>query len=222
MEKQSTQPALVTLTDPRSAVSEAYRTLRTNLEFTAMSSALRALVVTTPGAGEGKSTTLANLAVTMAQGGRTVILVDADLRRPAQHTIFGSANERGLSTTLLDDAGIQNPPLLDTSVPGLRLLPAGPTPPNPAELLASPRMLQLIETLKDMADLVLFDAPPVVPVTDAAILGARTDGVLLVLQAGKSKREHAARARTLLEQVGARIIGTALTNARVDSELGGY
>jgi capsular exopolysaccharide synthesis family protein len=213
---------LITLTDPQSRVSEAYRTLRTNLEFAAMSGALHALVVTNPGAGEGKSTTVANLAVTLAQSGKTVILVDADMRRPAQHSIFGTAQTPGLSHTLLDDALITSPPLVETGVPGLRLLPSGPPPPNPAELLASEQMAQLIESLKQSGQMVLFDAPPVIPVTDAAILGARADGVLLVLQAGKTKREHAARARTLLDQVGARIVGTALTNARVDSDLGGY
>ncbi|HEX8681922.1 MAG TPA: CpsD/CapB family tyrosine-protein kinase [Ardenticatenaceae bacterium] len=213
---------LVTLTDPQSAVSEAYRTLRTNLEFTALAGELRALVVTNPAATEGKSTALANLAVTMAQGGRSIIIVDADMRRPAQHTIFGVADSPGLSNALLDETLILNPPLVETGVAGLRLLPAGPRPPNPAELLGSPRMAQLIESLKQKAEIVLFDAPPVVLVTDAAILGARTDGVLLVLQAGKTKREHAARARALLEQVGARIVGTALTNARAVSDLSGY
>jgi capsular exopolysaccharide synthesis family protein len=142
--------------------------------------------------------------------------------RPAQHAIFGAANDVGLSNTLLDESLIVNPPLVATGVEGLRLLPSGPKPPNPAELLGTPRMAQLIESLRGKADMVLFDAPPVVLVTDAAILGARTDGVLLVLQAGKTKRDQAARARTLLEQVGARIIGTALTNARVVSDLGGY
>lgn len=213
---------LVTLTDPQSPVSEAYRTLRTNLEFTALAGELRALVVTNPAANEGKSTALANLAVTMAQGGRSIIIVDADMRRPAQHTIFGVADAPGLSNALLDETLILNPPLVETGVAGLRLLPAGPRPPNPAELLGSPRMAQLIESLKQKAEIVLFDAPPVVLVTDAAILGARTDGVLLVLQAGKTKREHAARARALLEQVGARIVGTALTNARAVSDLSGY
>jgi non-specific protein-tyrosine kinase len=213
---------LVTLTDPQSPVSEAYRTLRTNLEFTALAGELRALVVTNPAANEGKSTALANLAVTMAQGGRSIIIVDADMRRPAQHAIFGVADTPGLSNALLDETLILNPPLVETGVAGLRLLPAGPRPPNPAELLGSPRMAQLIESLKQKAEIVLFDAPPVVLVTDAAILGARTDGVLLVLQAGKTKREHAARARALLEQVGARIVGTALTNARAVSDLSGY
>ena len=214
------QPNLITVRDPQAPASEAYRTLRTNLQFTALRGQLRTLVVTTPGAGEGKSSAAANLAVTMAQAGRRVILVDADLRRPAQHELFGVTREPGLSDTLLDPSA--PPALRESGVEGLRLLPAGSAPPNPAELLASETMEALVTWLANEADIVIFDAPPVVPVTDAAILGARTDGVLLVIQAGKTKRDQAARARTLLEQVGARLIGTALTNARVRGDLTGY
>jgi capsular exopolysaccharide synthesis family protein len=214
---------LITISDPRSAVSEAYRTLRTNLQFAAVGGALHTLVVTTPSANEGKSTTVANLAVAFAQGGKKVIVVDADLRRPALHELFGVDGGTGVSNALLDEALRVNPPLINVpGVEGLRLLPAGAIPPNPAELLGSAELEGLIERLKTMADMVLFDAPPVLPVTDAAILAKRTDGILLVLQAGKTKREHAARAKSLLEQVGARIVGTALTNARVDSSIGGY
>ena len=144
MAKSPTGIDLVTLTDPQSPVSEAFRTLRPNLEFTALGGSLDTLVVTTPAPGEGKSTTLANLAVTMAQVGRSVILVDADLRRPAQHTIFQVPNNPGVSSTLLDEGQIEDPPLLETGVANLRLLPAGPTPPNPAELLGSPQMGRLI------------------------------------------------------------------------------
>jgi capsular exopolysaccharide synthesis family protein len=214
---------LVTITDPRSAVSEAYRTLRTNLQFAAVGGALQTLVVTTPSPNEGKSTTVANLAVTFAQGGKKVIVVDADLRRPALHELFGVDGTSGLSNTLVDAALRAALPLVAVpGVEGLRLLPAGAIPPNPAELLGSDELAQVIDRLKTMADMVLFDAPPVLPVTDAAILAKRTDGILLVLQAGKTKREHAARAKDMLEQVGARIVGTALTNAKVDSGVGGY
>jgi capsular exopolysaccharide synthesis family protein len=214
---------LITISDPRSAVSEAYRTLRTNLQFAAVGGTLQTLVVSTPAPNEGKSITVANLAVAFAQGGSRVILVDADLRRPALHELFGVANTVGLSNALVDSATLNAPPLVAVQcVDGLRLLPSGTIPPNPAELLGSPALQPLIDRLKSMADIVLFDAPPVVPVTDAAILAKRTDGILLVLQAGKTKRDQAARAKELLEQVGVRIVGTALTNAKVDSSVGGY
>lgn len=222
MAQTNTKANLITLMDPRSPVSEAYRRLRTNLEFASLTGKIETLVVTSPGPDEGKSTTLANLAVVMAQAGKRVILVDADLRRPAQHLIFGVSNEQGLTNLMIDPSLVQAPPLMATQVEGLWLLLSGPLPPNPAELLASPQMDHIIEALKERADVVLFDAPPVIAVTDAAILATKTDGVLLVIQAGKTKREHAARARELLEQVKARIIGSVLTNVDLDVDLGGY
>lgn len=208
---------LVTLTDPRSPASEAYRTLRTNLGFASLTGELKTVVVTSPGPDEGKSTTLANLAVVMAQADHRVILVDADLRRPSQHLLFDVSNEQGLMTMMMDDAKMQTPPLVATEVEGLWLLLSGPQPPNPAELLSSAKMDQIIETLAERADIVLFDAPPVMPVTDAAILASKTDGVLLVLQAGTTKREHARQARERLEQVNARLVGSVLTNVELDA-----
>lgn len=214
--------ALITLTDPRSPVSEAYRSLRTNLEFASLTGPLQSLVITSPGPDEGKSTTLANLAVTMAQTGKTVIVVDADLRRPRLHELFGLGQEPGLTSMFMDPALQAAPPLQTTEVEGLWLLASGPKPPNPAELLGSAQMGEVIQALTARADIVLFDAPPVVAVTDAAVLAARVDGVLLVIQAGKTKRDQAAQAKTLLDQVHARLVGTALTNVRLDPKLQGY
>jgi non-specific protein-tyrosine kinase len=211
---------LITLTDPRSPVSEAYRTLRTNLSFSSLDEPIRTLVVTSPAPDEGKSTTVANLAVTMAQGGRSTILVDCDLRRPALHTLFDCQAEPGLTDLLLEEDG--QPALQQTQVDGLRLLSSGPLPPNPADLLGSQKIDQVIESLSGMADVVLFDAPPVIAVTDAAVLGAKVDGVLLVISAGKTRREHAERAKEMLERANVRIVGAALTNAPKDSSIGGY
>lgn len=222
MTSQNHHVALVTLTDPRSPVSEAYRSLRTNLEFASLTGPLRSVVVTSPGPDEGKSTTLANLAVTMAQAGKRTIVVDADLRRPCQHELFGLNEGPGLTNMFVDPALRERPPLQTTGVDGLWLLASGPKPPNPAELLASPQMEEIIQALNALADIVLFDTPPIVAVTDAAVLGTKVDGVLLVIQAGKTKRDQAARAKTLLDQVQARLIGTALTNVRLDPELQGY
>jgi capsular exopolysaccharide synthesis family protein len=212
--------SLITLTDPRSPVSEAYRTLRTNLSFTGLDEPIRTLVVTSPAPDEGKSTTIANLAVTMAQGGRTTILVDCDLRRPTLHTLFDLKPEPGLTNLLLEENG--QPALQPTMVDGLQLLSSGPLPPNPADLLGSHKIDQIIATLLDRADIVLFDAPPVIAVTDATVLGAKVDGVLLVISAGKTRREHAERAKEMLEKANVRIFGAALTNAPKDSSIGGY
>lgn len=211
---------LITLTDPRSAASEAYRTLRTNLMFSSLDEPLHSLVVTSPNPEAGKSTALANLAVTLAQSGKRVILVDCDLRRASQHKIWGVAQEPGLTSMVLDH--LDSPPLVQTQVENLRLLPSGPLPPNPADLLGSDRMDAIVEQLAAEADFVLFDAPPVIAVTDAALLSVKVDGVLLVLRAGKTNRDHAERARDLLERVNVRIVGAVLTDAQVEGPAGGY
>lgn len=216
------QPDLITLTDPRSPAAEAYRTLRTNLTFAALDKPIETLIVTSAAPGEGKSTVLANLAVTMAQGERRTILVDADLRRPGLHEIFGVANDRGLTTMIVEEAAMDDPPLIDVGVDNLWLVPSGPIPPNPADILGSRRMEEVIAALKARADIVLFDAPPIIAVTDAAVLGTKVDGVLLIVCAGRTRREHAQRARELLERVHVRIVGAVLNNAPRDVTLGGY
>ena len=213
---------LVTIHNPRSPISEAFRTLRTNLEFTSLDKPIRAMVVTSAAPEEGKSTTLANLAVAMAQAGKKVILVDCDLRRPSLHTIFGARNTPGLSDMMRDDALMTKPPLQDTAVANLRLLPSGTIPPNPAELLAARRMSDVIAALQQLADVVLFDAPPVIAVTDAAVLASKVDAVLLVINAGKTKREHAKKAKALLEKVNARLIGAVLNNVKGEASLYQY
>lgn len=206
---------LITLTDPRSPAAEAYRTLRTNLTFAGLDQPLEALVVTSPAPEEEKSVAVANLAVTMAQGERRTILVDADLRRPRQHEIFGVSNERGLTTMFVDPEAMANPPLVDVGVENLWLLPSGPLPPNPADLLGSRRMDEVLAALRARADFLLFDAPPVVAVTDAAVLGRKADGVLLVMTAGRTRRDHALQAKELLERAHVRLVGVVLTNVPV-------
>jgi non-specific protein-tyrosine kinase len=216
------QPDLITLTDSRSPAAEAYRTLRTNLTFAALDKPIETFVVTSAAPGEKKSTVLANLAVTMAQGERRTILVDADLRRPGLHEIFGVANDRGLTTMIVEEAALDDPPLMDVGVDNLWLVPSGPLPPNPTDILGSRKMEQVIAALKARADVVLFDAPPVIAVTDATVLGTKVDGVLLVVCAGRTRREHAQRARELLERVHVRIVGAVLNDAPRDVTLGGY
>jgi non-specific protein-tyrosine kinase len=213
---------LITITNPRSPVSEAFRTLRTNLEFTSLDKPLRSMVVTSAAPEEGKSTTLANLAVAMAQAGKKVILVDCDLRRPSLHQIFNARTAPGLSNMMRDDALMNQPPLQETQVPNLFLLTSGTIPPNPAELVASRRMSDVIAALQQRADIVLFDAPPVIAVTDAAVLASKVDAVLLVVSAGKTKRDHAKKAKMLLDKVNAHLIGTVLTNVKGEASLYQY
>lgn len=213
---------LVTVTNPRSAIAEAYRSLRTNLEFSGLDHPLRTMILTSAAPEEGKSVTLANLAVTMAQAGKRVIVADCDLRRPTQHRLFGLRQSPGLTTMILEDGALSHPPLQSTHVPNLQVLTSGSLPPNPAELLSSRRMSDIITALAEQADVVLFDVPPVIAVTDAAVLAAKVDGVLLVIQAGRTKREHVEKAKALLDKVNARIVGSVLTNVRADSSLQYY
>ena len=213
---------LVTVSDPRSAAAEAYRALRTNLSFSSLDDPIHTLVVTTPAPQEHKSLVIANLAIIMAQGGNRTILVDCDLRRPALHEIFGLDNRAGLTTMMLDKAAMDAPPLQGTEIENLSVLPSGPLPPNPADLLGSRRMDAVIARLIQGADIVLLDAPPVVAVTDAAVLGSKVDGVLLVVSAGVTRREHAERAKEMLEQVNVRIVGAVLDNAPADALMGSY
>jgi non-specific protein-tyrosine kinase len=205
-------PPLITLREPSSSAAEAYRTLRTNLLFSSLDRPLHTLLVTSTAPDEGKSTTVANLAVTMAQAEQSVLLVDCDLRRPSLHTLFGRPNEQGLTSSILDTEA--PPAIQETGVPGLRLLTSGPLPPRPADLLGSKRMEALIARLRGAADIVLFDTPPVVAVTDAAVLAPRVDGVLLVLQAGHTRRDRAREARQRLEKVKAHIVGVVLNGAK--------
>lgn len=212
---------LIALRDPRSPAAEAYRTLRTNIRFSSLDKPLQTLLMTSTAPDEGKSTTLANLAVTMAQAEQRVILVDCDLRRPSLHTLFELPNEQGLTSLILEQD--ETPlPLQATGVPGLSLLASGPLPPRPADILGSRRMEAVIERLRAEADIVLFDTPPVIAVTDAAVLATRVDGVLLVFQAGKTRRDRARQTRQILEKVKANIIGVVLNDARLEQAYGYY
>lgn len=201
---------LVTYTDPSSFEAEAFRTLRTNIQFLSPDNPVRSLVITSACPQEGKTTVAANLAVTIAQAGRTAILADGDMRRPAVGGMFllpGSS--RGLSGVLAGQFTLEEA-LARTSVEGLLILPAGFPPPNPSELLASEKMGSIWESLRRLAEVVIFDSPPAGVVTDAAILARRADGCLLVINPAISKREDARRAKAGLEQVHARVLGVVL------------
>ena len=211
---------LITLTDPLSPASEAYRTLRTNLSFYSVDDPIQSLVVTSSATDDDKSGLAANLAVTMAQSGRRTILVDCDLRRPTLHDFFDLEADPGLTNVILGE--LDSIPLQETGVENLRLLASGPKPPNPADMLGSKRIDALIAELTGQADFVIFDSPPALAVTDAAVLGAKVDGVLLVISAGKTRREHAERAKETLEKARIRIVGVTLTNAAQDSMVGDY
>ena len=197
---------LAVKSDPKSPMAEAIRTLRTNLQYVALDRPLRTLMVTSAGPGEGKTTISSNLAYSLAESGKRTILVGADLRKPAIHKVFGVSNGMGLTHVLLGQAGLDEA-LIPIEGGRLLLLPSGPIPPNPAELIGSKAMRALIEELKDRADIVLFDATPVVAVTDAALLAPMVDGTLVVVSLNHSPREMVRDAVAQLRKVNANILG---------------
>jgi non-specific protein-tyrosine kinase len=213
---------LVTLTDPRSPVSEAYRGLCTNLTFASLDKPLRTLLITSAGAEEGKSTNVANLAVAFAEREIRTIVVDCDLRHPVQHQIFDLSNDQGVTSLFLDETARANPPLKEVEVSNLWVLPSGPLPPIPSQLLGSRRLAEIVALLSERADMVLFDTPPLIAVPDASMLAPHVDGVLLVVRAGHSKREHLRRAQQRLAQVQAHLVGAVVNNVPLDARLRHY
>ncbi|MCW2835761.1 MAG: hypothetical protein JWN68_3714 [Nocardioides sp.] len=191
--------------------AEAFRQLRTNLRFVDVDKPPRRIVITSALPGEGKSTVSANLARLVAQTGEKVVLIDADLRRPTMASTFGIDGHVGLTQVVAGDVAVSQA-LVESDIPNLFLLPSGRIPPNPSELLGSDRMSRLIDTLA-LDHLVLLDAPPLLPVTDAGLLAAACDGVLLVQAAGKTQIEHSQHCRRILDQVGGRLLGVVLNKA---------
>jgi capsular exopolysaccharide synthesis family protein len=217
--KHREEPRVVSFTDPSSATAEAYRTLRTSLTFLALDKPVRVLQVTSPSASEGKTTTLANLGVSMASAGKRVVISCADLRRPRVHEFFGLTNDVGLTSVVLGDVPLHEALQSIPEIPGLSLLASGKPPPNPSELLSSARAAEIFESLRAQFDLVLLDSPPVLPVTDAAVLSRCADALVLVATAGTTTRREASRAVELLRQVDAPLVGTVLNGV---SGEGGY
>ena len=209
--KQTVARKLITLTNPRSVVSEQFRTLRTNINFSMPDHDLKSILFTSAAPGEGKSTASANTAVVFAQQGKKVLLIDADMRKPTTHYTFSRMNATGLSNLLTRQWKIEEV-IQETDIEGLHLITSGPIPPNPAELLGSKTMDTLIDTLKENYDLLIFDAPPVLSVTDAQILSNKAEGTILVLNAGTTEKDSALKAKEALVSSQANILGTILNN----------
>lgn len=201
---------LFVLNRPRSNDAEAIRLLRTNIEFAAASKEIATLVVTSPGPGEGKSTITANLAVTMAQAGLSTVIIDGDLRRPSQHKIFQVPNERGLTTLLTHPNQPWSWGSVEVIPEKLYVVPSGPLPPNPSDLLSSDRLKELLRSMNETVDLVIIDSPPILAATDPLIVAPNTDGAVLVCRAGATRREALRRAADSLRLGNVRIIGVVL------------
>ena len=198
----------------KAPIAEAYRTLRTNLQFIQVDKPLKTLLITSSIRGEGKTTTSVNLGIILAQTGKKILIVDTDLRRPRIHKAFHTGREVGLTNLLLGESCLEDV-VIQTDVPNLTILPCGPLPPNPAELISSERMKKLIKYMETKYDLVLFDSPPLVAVTDAALLSADVDGILLVVEAGALPRELFRQGLERLTNVKANILGGVLNNVNL-------
>lgn len=201
---------LITVHDLFSPIAESYRLIRSNIQFMSVDQPAKSMVITSSNPGEGKSMTAANLAIIMAQAELKTILVDADLRRPTLHKVFGVPNLGGLTDLLRSPEFELNSYMKNTGIENLQLLTSGPLPPNPAELLGSQRMAQLVQLLEEMADVIIFDSPPVLPVTDAMVLAKRVDGVILVTQANRTRRDVTKEALKRLDRVTANLLGIIL------------
>jgi non-specific protein-tyrosine kinase len=203
-----------TLAQPQSSATEAMRLLRTNLEFASASDPITSLTVTSPGPGEGKSTIAANMAVVMVQSGKTVAIVDADLRKPTQHKIFGVQNDQGLTTLLTHPEQPWQSVALKVALPGLLLVSCGPIPPNPSDLLSSKRFAELVERIKRDVDLVIIDSPPILAASDSLAVARFTDGVILVCRSHKTRVDAMRHAASAVHQGGIRLVGLVVNRQK--------
>ncbi|WP_029331695.1 CpsD/CapB family tyrosine-protein kinase [Exiguobacterium oxidotolerans] len=208
---------LITVTQPKSPIAEQYRTIRTNIEFMAVDKEIQVMLITSATQSEGKSTTSSNLAVAYAQQGKKVLIIDTDMRRPTVHYTFKVANGLGLSSLLTRQAELEKA-VLPTKIDNLSILTAGPIPPNPAELLSSRAMENLILELRENYDVIILDAPPLLQVADSRITSKLTDGVVLVVGCTTSDRQRVLKAKEQLELAEAKILGVVLNRRELTDD----
>ena len=206
--------------DPKSPVAEAYRSIRTNLQFSGVDKEMKVVEVTSAVPNEGKSTVIASLAVVLAQAGKQVLLLDCDFRNPTQHKLFG-LHKRGI-TNYMSKGEDYHSYIQNVEQENLDILVSGPVAPNPSEMLMSNKMQNLLDTTRAEYDYVLIDTPPIMPVTDAAVLGAKVDGVMIVIASGQDKPELVQAAKTRLVQGGANILGCILNKVQIGAGRYGY
>jgi succinoglycan biosynthesis transport protein ExoP len=219
--KERDRKNLITLLNPKSPAAEAYRAMRTNIHYCGIDKELKTIVVTSPGPSDGKTTTSCNLAISFAQNGKKVLLIDADLRKAKVHKYFDLPNHVGLTNCLVDNVDPSDAIMLRKDIPNLHFILAGHVPPNPAELLGSNKMKELLEKLQGSFDVIVIDTPPVMNVTDSTILAGMADGIILVVSAGETNIEIAREALKTISEVGTKILGTALVKIDAQS-VGSY
>lgn len=210
-----TRAKLITIIDPKSPTSEAYRTLRTNIQFSSIDKEIKTIAITSSTPSEGKSTIASNLAYIMGQGDKKVLLIDCDMRKPSLHKVFKIGNYNGLTNVLMGDKPLEDIVYKNNSLTNLSILTSGPIPPNPAELLGSKRMRKFLKEVNHEYDIIILDTPPVGLVTDSAVLSTMVDGVILVAAVGHADIGIVKGAKQLLDKVDANIIGVILNKVPV-------
>jgi capsular exopolysaccharide synthesis family protein len=214
-------PILCTVFHTKSRESESYRGVRTALFFSNRGEGHKVIQLTSPDMGDGKTTLAANLAVSIAQAEKKVIVIDADFRRPRLHKLFGVSGKQGLASVITGEAELDDV-IQPTAIPGLFVLPCGPTPPNPAELLTLPRLPEVLASLRERYDFVVVDTPPLLAVTDPCVVVPLVDGVILTVRISKNARPHALRAKEILATLGAKVIGVVVNGVGRDAKGYGY
>ncbi|WP_422659321.1 CpsD/CapB family tyrosine-protein kinase [Paenibacillus sp. EC2-1] len=209
MRRSINDSSLIVSMNPKSPISEVYRLLRTKIHFASKDQALKTLMITSTQAGEGKTTTISNLAVTYTQEGKKVLLIDADMRKPSLHRVFSQPNHQGLSTLLMGQTSVEDS-IQETIIDQLFLLPSGPIPANSSELLDSVVMRELLELFKQQYDVILIDTPSVLSVSDSVIVSALCDGVVMIVASGKVRKDHLKKAKEQLDHVNARMLGIVI------------
>ena len=200
---------LITHYNPKSPITEQYRLIRNNLQFSSVDKEIKSVVITSPEPSDGKSTIATNLAIVLAQQGKQVLLVDTDLRKPSVHYSFNASNLDGITSVLTKKISL-NQAIFNTSIPNLDILTSGPIPPNPSEMLDSKAMVTLMKEVETVYDYVVYDTPPLLVVTDAQIMANKCDGVVLVVASGKTKKDRAIRAKQLIEKANSYLLGVVV------------
>jgi len=205
----------------RDPITETYRSMRTNLEFSWLDNPVQSMMLTSATPGDGKSITLANIGISFAEIGRRTLIVDTDLRKPVQHKIFSTEKKPGLTDYLVGDVSLEQV-VYDVGVENLKFIPVGKNPPNPAEILSSKKFQEFVDSQKETFDMILFDTPPVISVTDPVLLSRKVDGVLFVVKFAKTDRQVAASAIESLKKSRANILGTVLNSTQFHRGYGYY
>ncbi|WMX54288.1 CpsD/CapB family tyrosine-protein kinase [Peribacillus sp. R9-11] len=214
--KDEKQVNLIAQTNPKSPITEQYRIIRTNIQFSSVDKEIKTIVVTSAEPNDGKSTTAANLAIVLAQEEKKVLLVDADLRKPSIHYAFKISNIHGLTSVLTKKMDLRKT-ISNSNVLNLDILTSGPIPPNPSELLNSKAIETAINKLKDTYDYIILDTPPVLVVTDSQIVANKCDGVIMVVASGKTNKQSAVKAKELLEKANTALLGVVLNGMESDT-----